>query len=303
MASMAAPTSRRAPAERRALVLLAAGAVIGLAVAAVGLMRDASAAGGLPAGAVASVNGELVRVEEYERAVEALASDRRDPLGEADKRHVLDRLLDEELLVQRGLELGFARHDRRVRGDIVSAVIQVIVQQAEATQPDDAAIERFYRENQQYFARTGRLFVRQVLVRVRSGDEEESARQRAEQAASRLRAGEPFESVNEELGDAQVALLPADYLPAIKLREYVGPTATRVAMQLEPGGVSDPVRSASGYHVLLLVDREEGSIPPLSEIAGEVEAEMVRRAGDTALRRYLDELRERADVRVADTLP
>lgn len=303
MACMAAPTSRRAASERRALALLGAGAVIGLAAAAIGLMRDASAEGSLPEAAVASVNGELVRVEEYERAVEALASDRRDPIGEADRRHVLDRLLDEELLVQRGLELGFARHDRRVRGDIVSAVIQVVVQQAEATQPDDEEIERFYRENQQYFARTGRLFVRQVLVRVRTRDEEEAARQRAEQAARRLREGEPFEAVNEELGDAQVALLPADYLPATKLREYVGPTATRVAMQLEPGGVSDPVRSATGYHVLLLVDREEGRVPPLAEISDEVEAELVRRAGDTALRRYLDELRKRADVRVTDTLP
>jgi len=142
-----------------------------------------------------------------------------------------------------------------------------------------------------------------VLVRVRTRDEEEAARQRAEQAARRLREGEPFEAVNEELGDAQVALLPADYLPATKLREYVGPTATRVAMQLEPGGVSDPVRSATGYHVLLLVDREEGRVPPLAEISDEVEAELVRRAGDTALRRYLDELRKRADVRVTDTLP
>ena len=74
-------------------------------------------------------------------------------------------------------------------------------------------------------------------------------------------------------------------------------------MALEPGGVSDPARSATGYHVLQLVDREEGRVPLLEEIEKEVRAELRRRAGDVALREYLDELRERADVRTVKTLP
>ena len=36
---------------------------------------------------------------------------------------VLDRMIDEELLGQRGLDLGLVRADRRVRADLVSAVI------------------------------------------------------------------------------------------------------------------------------------------------------------------------------------
>jgi parvulin-like peptidyl-prolyl isomerase len=307
MASMAAPTPSRSPAERRALVLLGAGAVLGLAFAAFGLMRDAPGGmigpGGLAPDAIASVNGEPVRLEAYERAVQALASDRRSPLGDAEKRHVLDRLVDEELLVQRGLELGFARHDRRIRGDLVSAVIQLVVQQAEASEPDDDEVERFYRENRDYFARTGRLRVQQILVRARPSEDEADARRRAEQAVERLRAGEAFETVDEALGDPQVAPLPADLLPATKLREYVGPTAARAALALQAGEVTDPVRSASGFHVLRLADLEEGRVPPLSEIEAGVRAELVRRAGDEALRGYLDELRERADLRVADELP
>jgi hypothetical protein len=35
---------------------------------------------------VAAVNGEILRVEEYERAVQALAGDRREPLTEEDRR-------------------------------------------------------------------------------------------------------------------------------------------------------------------------------------------------------------------------
>jgi hypothetical protein len=297
-----APSPRDQP-ERRALVLLGAGAVLGLALAAAGLMGGDAGGGGLPRHAVAAVNGELLRVEEYERAVAALARDRRDPIGPAEKRHVLERLVDEELLVQRGLELGLARHDRRVRGDIVSAVIQVAISQADAREPDAEEVRAFYAEHRDYFAHTGRSLVRQLLVRGPPKREDAEAEARAREASRRLRAGEDFAAVNAALGDPQIAPLPADYLPATKLREYLGPTATRAALELEPGGVSDPVRSAAGRHVLLLVDREAGRVPPLPEIEAEVRAELRRRAGDRALRAYLDELRTRADLRIASELP
>jgi parvulin-like peptidyl-prolyl isomerase len=294
----------RAPrvAERRTLLLLGLGALIGLAAAAAGILQG-SAAPGLPDGAVATVNGTPIRLEEYERALAAVAGDRRAPIGDAERRHVLDRLIEEELLVQRGLELGLAEHDRRVRGDLVSAVIQAVVSESEADEPDDAALAAFYEENRDYFARSGRLEVRQLLVRGPPSRDESEARARAGDAVRRLRAGEPFEAVDEALGDRAVAPPPADLLPLAKLREYLGPSAARVAQALEPGEISEPLRGAAGYQVLRLERREAASAPPLEEIRDDVRRELVRRAGDRALRSYLDELRERAELRLTPTLP
>ena len=175
--------------ERRARALLALGAALGLAAAAVGLLRsgagDASRAALGSHGVAASVNGEPVRLDAYRRAVAALASDRRDPLDAEDRRRVLDRMIDEELLVQRGLELGLARHDRRVRADLVQAVIESVLADADERPPSAAEIGELYRENLDYFARPGRLHVRQLLVR----GEDEPAWERARRAAERLRLG------------------------------------------------------------------------------------------------------------------
>lgn len=79
----------------------------------------------------------------------------------------------------------------------------------------------------------------------------------------------------------------------------MGPTALRAAMGLEPGAVSEPVRSGTGFHLLQLLEAEAPAAPPFEEIEPQVRAEWVRRQGDRALRRYLDELRERADLVVA----
>lgn len=288
--------------ERRAIALLAFGATVGLVAAAIGLIAQTRDAGALPEGAVAAVNGTAVRRADYERAVEALASDRRGTLDDADKRHVLDRLVDEELLVQRALELGLARSDRRVRGDLVAAVIEAVTADAGQREPGDAELRALFDANRDYFARPGRLHVEQVFVRS-SGDADADALARARDAAARLRDGAPVAEVQQSAGDAPVAILPNAPLPAAKLREYLGPAAVEAVATLAPGDVAEPVRSAGGYQVLRLVARESNRAPELAEVEAEVRAEWRRRAGDEALRAYLDDVRARAAIAVTRTLP
>jgi hypothetical protein len=64
------------------------------------------------------------------------------------------------------------------------------------------------------------------------------------------------------------------------------------------GAASEPQRSASGYHVLVLLDRAPGFAPKLADVQDEVRAELRRRESERALRAYLDDLRAQADVRV-----
>ena len=288
--------------ERRARGLLAVGVALGLAGALAGLVGGGDGEGGaLPPGAVATVNGEPIAREAWGQAVAGLSADRRAPVGDEERRFVLDRLIEEELLVQRGLELGLARYDRRVRGDLVAAVVEGIVAEAEAVEPEEAELVAFHEDNREWFTRPGRLHVRRLWVAAR-GDPA-AAELRAERAAARLRAGEPFGVVDAELGDAAVAEVPDAPLPATKLREYLGPTALAAAEALAPGEIGGPVRAGGGFHVLWLVDREAVVSPPFEEIRDPVASEWRRRAGERALRAYLDRLRGRAAVRIAEPLP
>ncbi len=140
-------------------------------------------------------------------------------------------------------------------------------------------------------------------MRVGESRAAEEALERAREITRRLRAGEPFAEMKNELGDREVARLPDGLLPPTKLREYLGPTAARTVLALEPGAISDPVRTAGGFRVLQLLEREPERTPPLREIQTEVLTEFRRRAGDRALRSYLDELRARAEIQIAETRP
>jgi parvulin-like peptidyl-prolyl isomerase len=290
--------------HRRAVWLLGLGAAVGLALAASSLLSAPGAGGpSLPEGSVARVNGTLIRSDDLERLLAALASDRRTPLTDEDRRRVLDRLIEEELLVQYAVSLGLVRTDRRVRGNLVSAVLAALNASTDGYDPSAEEVAEFYEENRDYFAYPARLQVREVFVAAPRDAPDGDALTRAQQAAARLRAGEAIDEVRAALGDDAFAPLPDAPLPPAKLREYLGPSALRVAQTLQPGEVSAPVRTPQGYHVLQLVARADSEAAPLVEVEPQVRAEMKRRLGDRLLRERLDSLRAEADVTLAPSLP
>lgn len=237
----------------RAQALLVAGMLAGMAAAAWTLVRGDPA---LPAGAVARVNERLISRESWLRAVTAVASERRTPLTPADHRHILDRLVDEELLVQHGLALGLAERDRRLRGQLVSEVL--VAATATIPEPDEAQLRAFHDAHRDRFTTPGRLRV----------------------AATRA-DGRPV-----------VPPVPDALLPPAKLREYVGPRLTEAALALEVGQSSAP----QGEVVLRVVEKEPPHTPAFDEVREEVRAEARRRAEEAAVRKLLGELRGDGDV-------
>jgi hypothetical protein len=281
----------------RGTILLAIGSTLGLVVAAGGLLASGRRPGAaLPPGTVARVNGVPIRTTDYERALASVADDRRVAPDAALRRHVLDRLIDEELLVQRGLALELPRVDPRVRRDLAAAVIDAATASGAPRDPTPAELATLYTSDPGFFARNGRVHVRQIFVAAGAPDTDG----RAAAAVGRLRRGEDVATVRAALGDPDPAPLPDGPVPIAKLADYLAPTALRAALALASGEVSEPIRSTAGLHVLVLVSRETAGPPPLEQIEDEVRVEWRRREGERALRAQLDGMRAQAALEVAD---
>ena len=74
-----------------------------------------------------------------------------------------------------------------------------------------------------------------------------------------------------------------------------------MAEELAPGEVSDPVRGVGGYRVLVLHEREPGSLAPFEEVRSQVRAEYLRSLGERSLRDYLEALRESAAIEIRES--
>jgi hypothetical protein len=93
-----------------------------------------------------------------------------------------------------------------------------------------------------------------------------------------------------------VVLAPEALLPVSKLEQYLGPSVIETALELPVGGVSQPIASTGGYHVVRVVEREPDVTPAFDVVRASIRAEVVRRQGETALRDYLAQLRSEADI-------
>ncbi len=122
----------------------------------------------------------------------------------------------------------------------------------------DAEIDNFLASNPDAFS--GEEFeVAHILLRVpeqASPEQIEALRGRAESVMARLRSGEDFARVAAEVSDAPDGLSggslgwrPLDRLPAL---------FADVVREMRPGETSPVLRSASGLHIVRLVDRRGG---------------------------------------------
>jgi parvulin-like peptidyl-prolyl isomerase len=284
--------------------LLLAGAALGLALSAAGLLESGgadhgSAAAGLAADQAARVGERVIRRVDYERMLAGVERDLRNPIDDATRRRVLERMIDEELLVQQALALDLAAADRRMRGELVSGLVDSLVAEADAAPPSEAEVEAHYRANREFFARPGRLRVESLFFARRASGSATAAdelRARVEAARRRLEAGDAREVVEAALGDRRIAAVPDALLPLAKLRDYLGPGAVEALAGLEPAKWSAPIEAADGVLLVRIAEQEATQTPPFEEVEALVRRDLVRQRGDAALRRYLDGLRERTRI-------
>ncbi len=290
-------------------VLLAAGATMGAIVAALGILR-ASPARELPPHAVAMVNDTYILRADYDRALSALTeavSKNDGPLENADilKQRTIDRLIDEELLIQRGIELGLPERDPQLRTQLSSRVLEMVAMaQDEDVTPDEKTLRTFYETEPGRFRVSGRFRVDVIFFAVpneTSAEQEAQVKRRAVDARARLAKNERFEDVQSS-GDLLLVVPPNAPLPITKLQDYLGSTATRAVVDLDEGHTTEPIRGSDGYRILRLVERIEGETPTFDSVRKDVENAYRKQQEDERLRRFLDRRRSATKV-VISPLP
>src|SRR5262245_21467689 len=102
-------------------IVLGVGAAIGLLLAVAGAL--APTASDFSGNVVARINGKAITLQDVDFALERLTGDRHVAATPEERREALQWLIDQELLIQRGVELGLLDSDLTVRKAIAGAMI------------------------------------------------------------------------------------------------------------------------------------------------------------------------------------
>lgn len=279
--------------RRAGLILLIVGALGGLLLAHLRSVDTHDAPGSpLSSNVVASVEGRVIPLERYQALLADIAADSRHPLDSSDRQFALDRLIDEELLIVRGIEMGLDQTDPSVRKAIAATMIEAIARDAESLDPDEATLRRFYEENRGYFAHSARRLIHWYRGPLPADPD------RAMEMLSRAIEDGGAQAELTSFGLERVETLPERPLSPSKAREYLGPSLAGAARALEPGQWSPPQIVDGQLHVLHLFASVPGREPAFGEVRNLVLGEYRRRQGEAALRRYLEDLRDGRDIRV-----
>lgn len=236
--------------------------------------------------AAAIVNGAPIPREALARAVLALANDSRNAMTTAREAEVLERLIEEELLVQRGVALGLAETDFAARRALVQSVLQLALAERSGAAPSEQELRRFHRDNAGFFAPDARFSASVVFLRQGAS----AARIEATRAA--LAGGD--DAAN--LGDPLTIPMPRGALAQTEWVRFIGADAAAATARLSPGQVTEPVPASGGVFLVRANGFAAAPAPPYNQIAQQVRAEYDRRTDEAAARAYIERLKRAARI-------
>ena len=196
-------------------------------------------------------------------------------------------MIDEELLIQRGIDLGMIENDSEIRSSIIQKMITSIISETDNLRISRQNLEDFYSLNQDLFTPSPKL---QLIKLSFDGDNMEAG----VQARVLLAAGNIQDA--RLLAKNDIIRLPNVLLPAMKIREYIGPSLTQVALGLAEGEVSQLIELDGRFHLLVSVKKMISNAPLFDDVYQEVESEYIRFKGEELLDEYLEDLRNWYDV-------
>ncbi|MEO5989894.1 MAG: peptidyl-prolyl cis-trans isomerase, partial [Candidatus Eisenbacteria bacterium] len=145
-----------------------------------------------------------------------------------------------------------------------------------------AEVERFHRRNIDKYSAPELMRARHILISPLgpSAAADRAAREKAQGILQRLRAGEDFAKLARENSDDEPTRDKGGDLGTFG-RGTMLDEFDAAAFALEPGQMSDLVRTQSGYHIILSVEHEPAVIQPLSLIYSNVSSDAATAKAET----------------------
>ncbi|EIZ79924.1 hypothetical protein WSK_1462 [Novosphingobium sp. Rr 2-17] len=288
MPSEAALWDIHQPVARRSLILCGIGAVIGLAIAGVGLFTaQGTRTSSIPPEDAAMVNNIPVLRADLIQQVGALYSIDYAKATPAQRRKVLDDMIREELYIQRGIEIGLANDDIDVRTALVSATEGQVAQDALTAKPAEQELRDWYAKHAADYASEGLMTVHEYVL--------PKGATNAQSAVAGLRSGASPASLglksSGRVDDGEEYYFAAE--------AHLGKTVYNAARKLRDGQVSDPIVQPDGIHI---VQMEKNTLPvpaPYEQVIDRVTQDFL----NAKVARLQDGngrfLRKRADIKIA----
>ncbi len=184
------------------------------------------------------------------------------------------------------------------------AIEKLLEQELVRPEADEATCRRYHAANPKRFAVGERVRVRHVLFAVTPGVDVDALRKRAEDCLLDLRARKHGEADRFIDAAGRLSNCPSGQdggaLGWLTAAECAPEFASEVFGHPEVGVLPRLVRSRFGFHVVEVLERAAGTVPPYEAVRAAVRQALERHAYATALRQYVEVLAGQARLEGVD---
>lgn len=193
--------------------------------------------------------------------------------------------------------------ERLILSRVPDYVVDSQVMKTMGISEEDA--RQWYGENLDRFRTAAEVTFREIVLEAASAEERQSRRPDAEKVVLLAKAGGDFEKLVAEFSETPSKALggkigpinPGDLRPEI----------ARATLNVAVGGISDPIETNLGWHVIKVESRRDVTTPPFEQVREEVEGEIRRERFGPAYDEFVSKLWKGSVIEVreeyADRVP
>ena len=231
--------------------------------------------------AIARVGEKEISRQRFEEIIKVLDDQSNSELTLEKKNLIRERLIDEELLIQRAIELDLVRNDSLVKGNVIQTMFQYIINSYELVEPSEAELREYFSKEKNYFSSGRRYKLKNYTFR--NSDDAETAINFLNQSN--------LESFLKLVETESAIDLPNVFLTPQKIRDYLGPKALEELPSLKKGGFSNIFEINEVPSIVICIDILQDKNPLFEEISEQIKNKFIRDHEDNLVKEYIENLR------------
>ncbi len=153
-------------------------------------------------------------------------------------------------------------------------------------------LQKFYESHQEKYQRIPLAEIRHILIPAPPGLDEATIRSRVEEVVAKIQGGADFVQVSQEYSGERGAELMKVH------RGELAPEIEAEAFGLPEGGVSPPIRTAAGWHVIKLERAQREPVAPFAEVRESIREQLFQEKFDAKKKEWLSALRSRTFIQI-----
>lgn len=276
----ALPASPR-PARRFGLFPVAAGCLVLALAAASPVLADDNAV-------VAKVDGSEIRQSDVKLAEEELSASLQQMDPATRRENVIAFLIDMKIVAKAADAQKLGDSDafkKRLAFNRDRLLMDSLLTEQGKSATTDAAMKQVYEEAAKQISSEQEVHARHILVET----EDE-----AKQVLAELKKGADFAELAKKKSKDPGASDGGDL--GFFTKEQMVPEFSAAAFKMEPGQLSEPVKSAFGWHVIKVEEKRNRKAPDFEQVKGQLETYVARKAQSE----YVAKLRDGAKIERLD---